>query len=402
MRVVEVWVTCGGECLGVVGPLDVASPWWADVEPVVEHLRDRLGVPVVVLRLVDVVGGESPRDGHVTYHAEALDRPPAALPHPAGHDCAALRRSPPGRAPWATPDGVRAALAWAHSFAGTASGDVHQIKTWNLSAVFRIGTDAPVWLKITPAFAAHEPDVFDLVARVDPGLVPLVIASDSAQRRTLMENVPGEDCWDAGPRLIRATVTRWVAVQAALAGEVTGVPDRRPGSLPAGVQRLLDGDAGRHLDADERRAADVLVAGLPGRIAELEACGLPDTLVHGDFHPGNWRADGSDDADGDAITLMDFADAYYGHPAFDGERLRGFVTEDRRAAVVEAWCAAWRSHLPHADPERALELARPLQALSGAVLYQMFLDHIETSERPYHEADPVAGIRAALRRPHMS
>lgn len=28
---------------------------------------------------------------------------------------------------------------------------------------------------------------------------------------------------------------------------------------------------------------------LPTRLVQLEACGMPETLVHGDYHPGNWR-----------------------------------------------------------------------------------------------------------------
>ena len=42
---------------------------------------------------------------------------------------------------------------------------------------------------------------------------------------------------------------------------------------------------------------------------------------------------------------------------------------------------------PAADPERAAELIAPIAALLGALVYQGFLDGIEPSERPYHEAD---------------
>jgi Phosphotransferase enzyme family len=421
-RAIEVLVTYGDECLGVVGPFHADSPWWADVEPVAGHVRTVLGVPAVVLRLVDVVGGVSPRGGHVTYHAEASSRLDVVLPHPATHDCDSLRRPEPHRSPWATPDGVAAALAWAQTqlavapagsgrhlvVASDGSGpasalsvSVEQVKSWNLSALFRITTGGAsgtgttgtgtAWLKLTPAFAAFEPDVFAVVAQADATLVPTVLAADRAHRRMLLAHVPGQDCWDASPELIRATVTRWVAAQAAVAGTaMVGIPDGRPARLPDGLRRLLDGAAGRQLDAAERDDAQGLADRLPGLIGELAACGLPETLVHGDFHPGNWRSDGR------RTTVFDFADAYVGHPAFDGERLREFVGPDRDGPVVEAWCAAWREHRPDADPARALALARPLQAVSGAVTYQMFLDNIEPSERRYHETDPVTGIRDAL------
>ena len=53
----------------VVGPFPVDIPWWAKVEPVVTHLEETLGVPVVVLRLLTVHGSDGARGGHVTYHA---------------------------------------------------------------------------------------------------------------------------------------------------------------------------------------------------------------------------------------------------------------------------------------------------------------------------------------------
>ena len=44
--------------------------------------------------------------------------------------------------------------------------------------------------------------------------------------------------------------------------------------------------------------------GLLSRFPLLDACGLPDTLVHGDFHSGNWRSDGG------PPVVVDFADAH--------------------------------------------------------------------------------------------
>jgi hypothetical protein len=393
-RSVTALVTYGDENFGVVGPFDVESPWWADVEPVVDHVRAVLGVNVAVLRLVDVVGGTSPRGGQVTYHMEALDRPAATGVVLDGPLSAPASR----RMSWATADGLRAALRWAA--AGLSTGPpieavVEQVKTWNLSVLFRIPTaDAPIWLKGTPPFGAHEPAVTALIAAVDPTLVPSVLASDPDNRWALLAHVPGADCWDASPELIRATLLRWVAAQAAMARRPlpaeSVVPDRRPVHLIGGLARLLDGEAGAQLTGDEMAGARELERRLPDLIAELDACGLPYTLVHGDLHPGNWRSDGQN------TVVIDFADGYVGHPAFDGERLRDFVGVDREGPVVDAWCEAWAAEAPGSDPARALQIARPLQALAGAVLYQMFLDNIEASERPYHELDPPACIRNAV------
>ena len=65
-------VTWDDAYLGAIGPFAVGVPWWVEVEPVVGHLREALGVAVFVLRLLTVEGGGGSRDGHVTYHAAAL------------------------------------------------------------------------------------------------------------------------------------------------------------------------------------------------------------------------------------------------------------------------------------------------------------------------------------------
>lgn len=396
LREVTALITCEGRDLGSIGPFPVESPWWSDVEPVVDHCRAMLGVNVAVTRLVDVTGGRSPRDGHVVYHVEALRRPAVVLP---SATFAGVHQPARHRASWATPHGVRDALAWASGHLATDAPilDIaEQVKTWNLSALFRVpvpGAD-PVWLKLTPPFAAHEPSVTELVASVDAGLVPEILATDATHRRALLKHVPGQDSWDAGAELIRTVVERWVGAQAALAAgpppDPAVIPHRLPRDLPDGLATLLDGETGAMLDPDERTAARTLLARLPGLIDALDDCGLPATLVHGDFHPGNWRTAPR------STVLIDFADAYWGHPAFDCERLREFVGPDRGPAVADAWSRAWRQARPGSRPERALRLTRPLQAISGAIGYQRFLDHIEDSERRYHELDPPQGVRDAI------
>ncbi|MFC4008366.1 aminoglycoside phosphotransferase family protein [Nonomuraea purpurea] len=388
-RTVSVWVTSGADRLGVVGPFPVDVPWWAEVEPVVAHIRRTLGVDVLVLRLLRVEGGEGGRDGHATYHAEALRHSGSPAPLPA--DQTPLDDEQELRAPWATIDGLREALSWASDALTAAgrpmSGPVEQRRTWNLAGLFRLPTDrGPVWLKTTPRFATDEAAVIGAFAGQSQDLVPAVIAA--ATGRVLLEHVPGEDCWDAPDEIIAGAVTRLVAAQAALAGEVpAGVPDRRGPVLAARVHDLLDGDVGRALTSEELADAYELVERWP----LLDGCGLPDTLVHGDFHPGNCRSDGG------PPVLVDFADAHLGNPVLDGVRICDFLPEARRPAAARAWIGAWTAHAPGSDPARALTIAEPLAHLAYAVRYQEFLDGIEPSEHVYHLDDPVSSVRAALR-----
>ena len=411
MRTVSAVVTCGTARLGTSERFAVDVAWWADVGPVVTGLAERLGVAVTVLRLLTVTGGEGARDGHVTYHVEAAE-PPARGLSPADGAFPDLLAPQPLRSPWATAGGVRELLGWAErrlAAAGRApTGPAEQHRTWNLAGLFRLPTaTGPVWLKATPHFAADEAAALAAIARHDRTLVPDVVAGGPG--RVLLEHVPGGHGHDAPDDVIANVLGRFATVQAALAppdratahaprddglsggrdvgSQVRallddGLPDRR--DVAAQVRTLLD-DGVPELTPDERAAARRLT----GRWRELAACGLPDTLVHGDFHPVNWH--------GDPPVVIDLADAHVGNPVLDGLRAADFLPDAARPSAAHAWVRAWAELVPGSDPARALAVAEPLAHLAYAVRYQEFLDGIEPSERVYHDGDPAAAVREALR-----
>ncbi|MGA5821732.1 phosphotransferase [Kitasatospora sp. NPDC094028] len=402
-RSVTVELTYRGDYFGQAGPFEVAGGWWQEVGGVTAAAAAALGAPLLVLRLLDGEGADGGAfGGRVRYHAELME-PPRTAPRAADGATAALLGPAARRAAWADADGLRAALEWAGERLGAPAGPVRrirQVRTWNLSGLFRLpaaeGADA--WLKtITPAFNAAEGEVIALLGGVDPTLVPRVVGADPAAGRLLLEHVPGEDCWGPSAATVERTVPRLVAAQAALAADgraaAAGLRDRRPRALLAQLEALLDRLPDEtDLTGEERAGVAELVGELPGLIGRLADCGLPETLLHGDFHPGNWRA-----GPGRPAVLVDFADACLGHPALDGLRAGAFLGPEARHHCAGVWAAAWRAHVPGAEPERALALARPLYHLAYALRYQEFLDHIEGSERPYHEGDPASELRAALR-----
>lgn len=326
---------------GRTGPIAVDGHRWADTEPVNAALERLLGVPTSVLRLVSAEGGSSGSGGVVTYHVEAHGEPDRSRLHPAREPA----DDAPRRLPWARRGGPAELLAWADAQV-CRTGPAVQVKSWNLSSVHRLPTaNGPVWLKSVPPFFADEAEVIAMVAAHDPGLVPEVIAS--APRRVLLAAAPGEACWDTRPEHVEEVVPRWVAVQHALAGE----PRVRRCPVP------------------------------------MPSFGLPDTLVHGDFHPGNWFSGG---------VVIDFSDAVWGHPALDAGRLVEFCRPDLRDHVAEVWSRAWLELRPDSRPREALDAARRAAHLLSAVQYQEFLDNVEDSERIYHEGDPERHLRAAL------
>ena len=130
----------GGAVLGRLPEVPVATPWWQDVEPLVDAVREAFGVTVVVLRMLD---SELPRahGGLVTYLAEVADRlPPAAAEALEPWDGALDEQ--PLRLPYARPGGPAADLAWAEAVLRARgierAGPSVQVRSWNLSSIWRL------------------------------------------------------------------------------------------------------------------------------------------------------------------------------------------------------------------------------------------------------------------------
>ncbi|MEO5834487.1 MAG: aminoglycoside phosphotransferase family protein, partial [Nakamurella sp.] len=83
----------------------------------------------------------------------------------------------PNRLPYAEPGGHQHDLNWATATLASQQieilGAPVQVRTWNLSSIWRIGTSAgQVWLKVTPGFCASESAVMPLL---DQRVVPTVV-----------------------------------------------------------------------------------------------------------------------------------------------------------------------------------------------------------------------------------
>ena len=135
----------------------------------------------------------------------------------------------------------------------------------------------------------------------------------------------------------------------------------------------------------------MLLDGLGSRWDHIDTCGLPDTLVHGDFHQGNLRSAGPGH-----LVLLDWGDSGIGHPMLDEsaflDRLSTRGSAGGARAVGQA--VAPRDPRVRARPAAASLLA-PLGAFRRALIYQRFLDSIEPDERIYHAPDPADWLEQA-------
>src|SRR4051794_18998056 len=141
-----------GAALGALPPFPVDVPWWPDAVAVVAGARERYGVDVIVLRLLEAER-PSPPGGAVTYLAEVRGDVPAGVAVEPWVGAGTLAEHPL-RQRWPRPGGPHADLAWADSVLaahGRARSRAEQVRTWNLSSLWRLGTtDGTAWLKVVP------------------------------------------------------------------------------------------------------------------------------------------------------------------------------------------------------------------------------------------------------------
>ncbi|WP_344801249.1 phosphotransferase [Microlunatus ginsengisoli] len=135
----------------------------------------------------------------------------------------------------------------------------------------------------------------------------------------------------------------------------------------------------------------MLISALPARIDAVAECGIPDVLVHGDFHPGNvaGRPGG--------YTILDWGDSFLGHPLIDELAFVERLSPSMQPVARDWFVTAWQHAEPTSDPARAARLLEPVVALLAAVMYANFCTSIEPDERIYHAADVLRMLRQATR-----
>ena len=377
--------------LGALPPFRVDVPWWPEVGPIVAAARAVHGLEVTVLRLLEGEEARAPGGGPVTYLAEVDNAPSAALTPWPGDAIV----EEPLRVHYARPGGPDADLCWADGILtdrGTPrTGPAEQVRTWNLSSLWRLPVDgSAAWLKVVPPFFAHESR---MLARLDPAVVPRLIAGDGP--RILLEEIPGPDHYDTVGAPLLTMVRLLVALQGEWIDRVDelfelGLPDWRPEPLTALAADVVERTA-PELDLETVRRLERLLEDLPRRSEDVASCGVPSTLVHGDFHRGNARGPE------EALVLLDWGDCGVGHPLLDQAAFLDRMPERERAGICLEWSRLWRAAVPGCEPDRAARLLEPVAALRQAVIYRGFLDAIEPDERIYHAADPALWLTRAAR-----
>jgi hypothetical protein len=383
--------TADGDLLGAAAPLSVCCDWDRDVEELVATAGRALRVGVRLLRILDLPAGSGVGSARAVAYLAEVDATPSVdlAPWPA-----ATMAPDPKRHCYAEPGGHQRDLDWAtatledRGIRPTAAAV--QVRTWSLSSIWRMPTDRGlVWLKVAPAFCASESAIMPLL---DERVVPTVLGA--APGRILLADVPGEDQYGASGEELRSMARLLIDLQAEWIDRVPelerlDVVDKRAAAALPRIYSVVDRNR-RLLDRDTQRALDMIVEWLPERFAALDACGIPDTLVHGDFYPGNVRGTPG------SYRILDWGDGGIGHPMLDLRPAFERMSPVDQLDWISIWAGEWSRVVPGCDARHAAELVRPLGPLFGAVVYQKFLDNIEPSERRYFDGDPIRALRAAV------
>jgi Ser/Thr protein kinase RdoA (MazF antagonist) len=97
---------------------------------------------------------------------------------------------------------------------------------------------------------------------------------------------------------------------------------------------------------------------------QLAACGIPETLEHGDMHAGNVAVTDR------GIVFFDWTDGCFTHPFLCLAAFLEHVPGDRKAELERAYLSQWADFANEAQLQRALALSRPLGALFMAMSYR--------------------------------
>jgi hypothetical protein len=256
----------------------------------------------------------------------------------------------------------------------TRTGSSVPVKVWSLSAVLRVPCEpAPVWFKASCRHFHAEPALTRLVVEMLPEHAPPLIAVDVARGWSLMETMSGadEEYETAPPRGMGAAAGR-IAAALQLRSlehldqiEAAGVPVRGLVGTMHGFDEVLAASVElAELTPGELAAARAVRDQVHGVIEELAALGLPETLVHGDLHPGNVAHDD------ESPVPYDWSDAAVSHPFLDLVHLSQGLPEDEAAQACAAYLEVWHAAYPDVDLDRALELATQVNPLFQMVSYE--------------------------------
>ncbi|MCA0455194.1 MAG: aminoglycoside phosphotransferase family protein [Chloroflexi bacterium] len=296
---------------------------------------------------------------------------------------------PPKRPDWYKRGWFTGAAAWMRDTllaqGYTLSGEPEPFKHGPISSLLWVDTTGgEIYFKVAivlPLFG-NEPLLSAALGRLFPQYIPAPLAIDAERRWMLTANLGTVISGTNPPVELLKTVMQVYArlqIQSADYLDVlfeAGCLDRRLPVLEGQIDGLLADEATyAELNAAERAAWQASGNTLKGLCRKLADYGIPDTLVHGDFHAGNIAYDG------ERISYFDWTDACIAHPFFDVVVFITFDAGEHGDALRDAYLAEWTAYAPMERLREIYGLAKILGALHQAVSYQGIVNGMDPSQR---------------------
>ncbi|MEU4394787.1 aminoglycoside phosphotransferase family protein [Kribbella sp. NPDC023855] len=378
--------------------------WFPDVEAAVRALRDQLGIEAYVLSCLD--DGTGPAGAGETQYLmmNTGSLPPGArwvadFDDPAVESARrqlALPADAPVTPAWTRPGWYAEAMPWIEEQLAEAGAPLTavpaQVRSWGLSNVLRCPTaKGDVYFKALahsstirparpdalPLLFAHEPVLLRRLSEVRPGEVPAPLAIDEKRAWMLLPDLGLALAHESDLELWTESLRGHARLQRSFADQTDQLVsftcvDRRLAVLDRELDRLVGPNAAtERLEPGERAKLPRRAEELREAISELAAIGVPETLLHGDLHPGNLAVrDGK-------VLAFDWTDAAVSHPFLDLVTFvgkRSPLSTDPR--VRDAYLAEWQEYASPAELNRALKLAGELGALHQTMTSLGLPDHL--------------------------
>ena len=359
--------------------------FYPETPDILDAMRRETGADCVILRCLD--DGDAERGRPRVYSAlarddDALRAPFRWIPKSRIRLPQGVSLTEPGNPP---PQAWQRELDWMGEITEWISDNLpseirrsdwtlSQIRSWAISAVFRIQSDSTrLYFKASPTYFGTEVALTERMARDFPDISPRLVAADAERGWTLMEDLgdrtlstaPDADIW-------RETLNALARVQLAHVGETEslqamGIERRTPAAALETLRTWISSPESAEIRVWRERFADSLRRLQPniGKMEDmrrrLDAVALPPTLDHGDLDATNVFVQNG------RPILMDWSDAAISHPLFTATMMRPV---GRNPNLADAFLSHWTSFAPLNDLREAFAISKTLAAIDRAAHYR--------------------------------
>ncbi len=307
--------------------------------------------------------------------------------------------SPPS--PWTRPGWFERASSWMVDRMTRAGhppdGPTRMVYLWPLSVVLRTSSPAGnAYLKSAAPVFAHEAAITALLASRTPDAVPEVLDLDPNDNWLLMRDLGGSVVGDEPPAAWGDGLVRLAALQRSWADggaelERAGAQRRTLDSLSEDVPGFCDRlHLGDRLDWESRRAWSASMPRLVAACSRLRDAGVPDTLVHGDFHPWNVARTPR------GLVVFDWSDGAIGHPFVDMVTTLARTPDiEVRRGLADRYLEAW-PEIAARDRPGVADLAMVVGSLYQVQSYLAILATLDPEDSLDLQGADVRWARRAL------